>query len=133
MAENPERGTAVRDGTELTVDVLRWDAGWEFDCPVCVLRPVVRFSPNGEEADQIAESLAEDAAITGLVEGEEPDEDGLIDRQYRLATLKRRWGEAWRGKDFPNRGYTAARFRVRFTRNAEGDLGYTLTEVFNVC
>jgi hypothetical protein len=120
----------VREGTELTVDVLRWDEGWDFDAPVCVLRPVIRFSPNGEHTDEVAESLAENAAVDGFVTGD-VTENGLVDRQFPIALLRRRWSEAWRGKDFPLRQYTAARYHVRFSRDADGEMQQSVTEVTN--
>jgi hypothetical protein len=128
----PRKSTriGVREGTAFTVDVLRWDEEWDFDAPVCVLRPVIRFSPNGEHTDEMAEQLAEDAAIDGFVDGE-GTENGLIDRQFPLALLKRRWSEAWRGKEFPVRQYTAARYHVLFSRDADGELQPSVTEVLN--
>src|SRR5690349_6004773 len=94
----------VADGTTLTIDVLRWNEGWEFDCPVCVLRPVIRFSPNGEEADQIVDDLCVSAVVDGFIESE-GTEDGLIDRVFPLKTLKRRWSMARAGRDFPMKQY----------------------------
>ncbi len=122
MAERIE----VRDGTVLTIDVLRWNEGWEFDCPVCVLRPVVRFSPNGDSAEDMVENLCIDASIDGHMESEL--EDGVVDQQYPFATLKRRWAQARGGKQFPMKGYTASRFSVRFFPDQDG-LAFEVTEV----
>lgn len=114
-----DRRIEVRDGTTLVVDVLRWNEGWEFDCPVCVLRPVVRFSPNGDHADALVEALCFDAAMDGYVESESTA-SGVVDRQYPIKTLRRRWSEARGGKQFPVKCYTASRFRVRFFDDADG-------------
>jgi hypothetical protein len=119
-------------GTTLTFDVLRWDEGWDFDCPVCVLRPVLRFSPNGEHADQIVDDLCVDAITDGYLTSEDT-EDGLIDRQYPLASLKQRWAAAWRGKEFPVRQYTASRFVARFMDDPHepGELTFEIVEQEN--
>ncbi len=130
---NEQKRIAISDGTVITVDVLRWDEGWDFDCPCCVLRPALRFSPNGDHTDELAESFAEDAAFNGYIESE-PAENGVIDRQFPVALLKRRWRDAWNGKEFPRRQYTAARYRVRFyNEQDEGEtiLAYDVEEVDN--
>lgn len=117
---------AIQDGSEIIVDVLRWDEGWDFDCPVCVIRPVVRFSPNGEHADELVEELALDASIYGHLPIEQ-EQSGLVDRQYPIKTLKRRWSQARRGVEFPVKGYTASRFTVRFHADDDG-LAFTIEE-----
>jgi hypothetical protein len=117
----------VADGSTITIDVLRWNEGWEFDCPVCVIRPVIVFSPNGDSADQMVESLCIDASIDGVLR-DEGTEDGLIDRTFPLRALKRRWAAARRGVEFPIKQYEAFRFRVRFVRNAENELDFDVEE-----
>jgi hypothetical protein len=37
-----------------------WDEHWEFDCPSVVLAPVVRYSPNGEDPEDLIEEVAEE-------------------------------------------------------------------------
>ncbi len=113
----------IRDGTTFVIDVLRWNEGWDFDCPVCVIRPVVVFSPNGESADQIVEALCIDASIDGVMR-DEGTEGGLVDRQFPLRRLKQRWSDARRGFSFPTKRYDASRFRVRFFVNAENELDF---------
>jgi hypothetical protein len=114
------RRIEVNDGTVLTIDILRWNEGWDFDCPVAVLRPVVRFSPNGEHAEEMVEDLCGDAAVDGYLISEE-EEGGLIDRQYPLKSLKRRWAASRRGVEFPVLCYTASRYRVRFFIDTDAD------------
>lgn len=121
------RRIEVRDGTELTIDVLRWDEGWDFDGPVCVLRPVIRFSPNGESAEHMVEDLCLNAAVDGFLTCEGTERGGLVDRQFPLASLKHRWAAARRGVHFPVKGYTASRFHVRFFATAD-DLDYHITK-----
>lgn len=116
----------ILPGAELVVDVLRWHEGWDFDCPVCVLRPVVRFSPNGESAEQLVESLCLDACVDGALYSEA--EDGLVDRQFPIGMLKRRWAAARRGVVFPVRQYKAYRFRVRFHPNTLGELEFDMED-----
>lgn len=117
----------VGDGTTLTFDVLRWHEGWDFDCPVCILRPVIRFSPNGDEADQIVDDLCVNASVDGYVDCE-GTENGLIDRQFSFASLKRKWSMARAGKEFPVKDYVASRFSVRFFAGEDG-LEFEMTEV----
>lgn len=123
-----ERAVSVAAGTVLTVDVLVWDEGWEFDHPSCILRPVVRFSPNGTSAEGMVEDLGIDGAVDGrlVVYDTETDERGreVVDRQFPLALLRRRWSESWRGKEFPRYRYTASRWRLRFYRDADGELAF---------
>ena len=119
---------AVDDGKVVTVDVLTWDEDWEFDNPVCILRPVVRYSPNGDDPYRMVEELAEDLAFHGSVDSE-ADDDGMIDRQFPLKSLKRRWGANRGGKQFPRRRYTASRFRVFFYANDAGELEFDIAEV----
>jgi hypothetical protein len=113
MATDTTGPVEVCAGTKLIVDVLRWDEQWEFDCPVCVIRPVVRFSPNGESAEHMVEDLAIDASIDGVVR-DEGTERGLVDRVYPLHTLRRRWNQARRGRVFGRKAYVATRWEVHF-------------------
>jgi hypothetical protein len=118
---------AVSADAVITVDVLVWDEGWEFDHPSCILRPIVRFSPNGDSAERMVEDLAIDVAThTPLRPDAEHDVRGrvVVDRQYPLATLKRRWAESWRGKEFPRYRYTASRWQVRFYNDQDGELAF---------
>lgn len=124
----PRKRVPVTDGTILTFDVLRWHPGWEFDCPVCVLRPVLRYSPNGEDAEQMVDTICLDASIDGHIECE-GDEDGIIDRQWPRARLVRRWAEARRGIEFPLYAYEATRWRARFFTDGEGELEYEIEPV----
>jgi hypothetical protein len=116
----PIKRIPVVAGTEIVVDVLRWNEGWDFDCPVCILRPVVQFSPNGDHAEDMVEQLAINASIDGYVR-DEGTEGGLVDRQFPLASLKRRWAANRRGVEFPQKGYTATRFRIRFRPDTDQD------------
>lgn len=117
----------VHDGTVLLVDVLRWHEGWDFDCPVCILRPVIRFSPNGEQADQMVEDLCVNASVDGYIESE-GTEGGLIDRQFPFVRLRRQWSKARSGHASPVKVYTATRFRVSFFLDADG-LSFNMAEV----
>jgi hypothetical protein len=123
LSSSPETATpkTIVAGSEIVVDVLRWNEGWEFDCPVCILRPVVRFSPNGDDAEQMVENLAIDAAVTGHLQSTEVGADGVVDKQYPLKALKRRWAANRRGVQFPRLQYSASRFRVRFIASSERD------------
>jgi hypothetical protein len=37
-----------------------WDEQWEFDCPCVVLEPVVSYSSNGEDPEDLIKEIAED-------------------------------------------------------------------------
>lgn len=125
--------TEVRDDTVIFVDVLEWREPWDFDHPTCILRPVVVYSPNGDGAEEMVESFCETAAERGVVSDDEPEvENGIVDRQFPLQRLKRRWREAVDGKEFPQKGYEATRWRCRFYEVedlGEKMLHYEITEV----
>ena len=118
---------AVASGTEITIDVLVWQEGWDFDHPTVVLRPVLRYSPNGDDAEQMIEDMCEEAAVNGYLESDYDEGNGLVDRCFPLALLKRRFADALRGVEFPVKGYEATRVRMRFTPDPSdpGELMWT--------
>ncbi len=61
----------VKAGLEVRVRGLRWDDGWEFDCPVVIIDPVLRVYEDGCGLDQAMEDLLIDACIDGQIKDHE--------------------------------------------------------------
>jgi|SRR5579863_3919661 len=53
-------------GQKMTIRTMRWDDGWEFDCPVVILSPVVRVAEDGRSMDQLVEDFLIDCCVTGI-------------------------------------------------------------------
>lgn len=49
----------------MRIRVLRWDEGWEFDCPTVIISPVLRVNEDGRSIEYAIESLCIDACIEG--------------------------------------------------------------------
>jgi len=104
---------------------LSWvEPGWEFDNPVVLLEPTVRYSDEGH-----TDTIIEDAQIEiclALESGEQiTDEDVAKEfewRGWKLSRLKRVAREVLNGKEFPVRGYHAEEQIVRFVRGVNGEV-----------
>lgn len=53
-------------GQKMTIRTMRWDDGWEFDCPVVILSPVVSVAEDGRSIEQMVESFLIDCCIDGI-------------------------------------------------------------------
>lgn len=112
-------------GDRIIIDVIRWDAGWEFDCPTVVLRPVLAVFENGCSCAEAAERVAEDVCITGELQTEPPE---AWWRSPSLKRLKRAWARARRGLPGFDQ-YSASRYEVRFVSDEDGALDYEIASV----
>jgi len=112
----------IREGDELTFDVLTWqNEGYEFGRPCLMLEPVIR-----ENSDSDPSSLIESACIDAVVDGrlERNSEQHQIEwRGWNLTQLRRRFREALAGKRFPVAGYRATIKRVRIVADKDGEPG----------
>ncbi len=120
----------VEAGMNLTVDVLEWREDWEFDHPTLVLAPVLRYSPNGESSEGMAESLGIDACLDGEIKSEDVARE-FEWREWSLARLRRVFAQAYSGKQFPKKCYRAARWRLKFFNEESGELAFTMEQVSN--
>lgn len=111
----------VKEGDELTFDVLEWyHEGYEFGRPCLMLSPVIR-----ENSDSHPEAMIEDACMMASIDGRllYNRERRQIDwRGWNLKTLRRAFNQALAGKKFPKAGYTATRQKVKFVKNERGEL-----------
>jgi hypothetical protein len=91
-------------GAVLRIRALRWDDGWEFDCPVVILDPVIRVYEDGRSLDRAIEDLLIDACIDGKISDH----------------------EAWRWKDAPGgaRGYLRRKFYRKYVQRAVVDVRF---------
>lgn len=113
----------IREGDELTFDVLTWQhEGYEFGRPCLMLAPVIR-----EDSDSDPESLIENICITAVVSGvlvKNTEVPQIKWRGWNLRQLRRCFNEALNGKRFPIAGYKATRKRVRIVRDHRGLLSW---------
>lgn len=115
---------SIEAGDAIIVDVVRWNAGWEFDCPTIVLRPVLAVFEDGRSCWEAAEHIAEDVCISaGELSSAPPD---AWWRSPNLKRLKRAWARSRRGLPAFAR-YAAERFEVRFFNDEDGELDYQLS------
>ena len=61
------RSIKIEPGVTFKVRALSWDDGWEFDCPVAIIYPVLRVYEDGRGLDQAIEDLCIDACIDGVL------------------------------------------------------------------
>lgn len=87
-------------GTPIRFVCVRWDDGWEFDCPVVLLEPVIRYSPNGCSSENMIEDACEDIIL---------ELDGYLGKVNTLGSsdedVSREFG--WRGWSLDNLRKTA--------------------------
>lgn len=104
----PAREIKITPGLEIKIRALRWDDGWEFNCPVVIIDPVLHVHENGDSFEAIAESLCIDACIYGVLK----DEDG------------------WRWKDAPGGalGYLRRKYHRKHVQRYEGRVRFILDE-----
>lgn len=113
----------IKPGTKLVCDTLRWDDGWEFDCPSMMISPVVRCFENGNHHSTIVENVLIDAVVSGkLIKDDKKDFEDWVWRGYKLPVLRRRFKEALAGKNFPKAGYHAEREVVEIVLDERGEL-----------
>ena len=113
----------VENGTVIQVCALEWREDWEFDFPTVILRPVHRYSPNGDGINRMIEELGIKACAEGELK-DENDDDEFQWRGWSWARLHRVFNESLRGKEFPKKGYRARRVKMRFILDDEGDLSF---------
>ncbi len=112
------RRIKIEPGVEITIRGLRWDDGWEFDCPVVILDPVIRVHEDGRPLENAIEDLCIDACLDRVL------------KDHRT----RRWEDAPGG----SRGYLRRKFyrkhvertvvQARFFLDRDGELGWTYCE-----
>ncbi len=111
----------IVEGMTLVCDTLRWDAGWEFECPSMMLSPTIRCFENGHHHEEIVESVLISAMIDEQLVTEDFEKTWGW-RGYKLPVLRRRFKEALAGKKFPIAGYVATRETVKIIRDKKGEL-----------
>lgn len=109
-------------GDQIIVDVIRWNAGWEFNCPTVVLRPVLAIFEDGRSCQEAAESVAEDVCVHGELRTEPAD---AWWRSPSLKRLKRAWARSRRGLPAFDR-YEAGRYQIQFTNDKYGELDFAI-------
>lgn len=111
----------VQEGLVVFCDTLRWNDGWEFECPSMMLSPVIRCFETGAHHEQIVEDVLIDAIVGGEFVSQSFEQQWGW-RGYNLRTLQRRFYEALKGKRFPRANYTATREKIIFIKDEEGEL-----------
>ena len=109
-----KRSVQIKPGVEISIRALRWDDGWEFDCPVVILDPVLRVYEDGRSLEQAIEDLCIDACIDGVLKDHEAW----------------RWAEAPGGalgylrRKFRRKGVERAYATARFVLDEDGELSW---------
>lgn len=109
----------VEDGTVLTFRGVRWDAHWEFDCPVAIFSPAFYYAEDGGTV----EGLVEDACIDACLDGElrtQPIEDQVGWRGWSLPYIRRKYYGKNIGRD---------KITARFFRDKYNDLQFEMNRV----
>lgn len=115
---------AVKAGDVVTFKVLEWfHEGWEFGRPAMMLEPVIRIEHDGS-AESLIERVCLDLACNDnpLERLQNCDRREIEWRGWNLATLRRRFSQAVKGKRFPVAGYASTVDTVRFQLDERGDL-----------
>ena len=121
----------IQDGTIITIDAIRWNDGWDFDCPGLILRPVLRYYDNGSRLDDMIEDLCIDACVDKKIESEDIAHE-FEWRGWNLKYLKNVFNQALKGKRFPNRQYEVKREEVKFYINKDGSLEFSYASDLDV-
>jgi len=88
----------IKAGDKVKFLAISWDEPhWEFDHPTVVLKPLIRYSPNGEGCEGLIEELAIDICVED-VEDEDISEE-FDWRKWKLSTLNKVAKERLEGKD----------------------------------
>ncbi len=119
----------IEHGTSITVKILEWhEEHWEFDRPIVILSPVIRYSPNGESAEYMAEDLGIDACLDGEIK----DHDYTKEFEWRgwnIKYLNKVYNQCRKGKKFPNKQYKATEYLLRFSWNNQEGLVFSMEKV----
>ena len=118
-----KRVIELKEGMILQCDTLRWDDGWEFDCPSMMISPVIRCYEDGSCHENIVEDVLIDGVINEKIQDEDFDQTWNW-RGYKLSTLKRRFQESLKGKFFPKANYRAERSRIKIVKEKGGTLSW---------
>lgn len=124
------RTMKVDVGTNFIVRGLRWNEDWEFDCPVLLLSPFIRYSPCGETIEHLVEDLGIDASLDGEVKSHDYSKE-FEWRGWKLDYLNKVWNSAISGKKFPKKNYQAEEWKLTFVQDAEfpEDLTFTMEKL----
>lgn len=117
----------VKAGMTVVFDLIAWNAGWEFERPICMIRPVKREGDDGE-----AFSMVEGACIDACLDGYIQSDSGLKDRPWSgplWTTLERNHAESLRGKTFKKYEYFGYRYTVKFFTNKDNELDFEIRSV----
>lgn len=89
----------IKNGDIVEFLAISWnEPQWEFDYPTVVLKPVIRYSPNGTSPDGMIEDLALDMCCDGKIMNEDVSEEFKW-RKWQLRTLNKVAKERLNGKD----------------------------------
>lgn len=113
----------LKEGMVFRCDTLRWNDGWEFDCPSMMLSPVIRCYETGAHHENIVENVMIDGVCDGVLKSEDFQRTWGW-RGYNLSTLRRRFREALAGKKFPKVNYQAERSLIRIVLDKFGELAW---------
>lgn len=113
----------IENGTVIIVDALRWNDGWEFDCPGLILSPVIKYYDNGASLDSMIEDLCIDASANKSM----VDEDIKHEFEWRgwnLQYFKKVFKDSLHGKKYPKRDYQTLRQKVKFFIDEHDELNF---------
>jgi hypothetical protein len=103
----------LKHGLILTFKTLKWDDGWEFECPSMCLSPIIHFYEDGSSHHKIIEDVCLEAICCGHFKSDD-FQKACGWRGYNLPVLRRRFREALGGKKFPVAGYQAKEETIIF-------------------
>lgn len=107
-------------GDFLMVDVLRFDDGWEFDCPTVILAPIVVVYEDGRSCASAVEDFAIDVSVSGYATS------CRNLRKYPVSGWRARFDDMLSGKRGPrgSKWFQAERHRVSFYMDSYGLLAF---------
>ena len=89
----------VKDGDIIEFVAISWnESNWEFDHPTVILKPYVRYSPNGESCEAMIEDMCIDICCDSELEDETIDSEFKF-QAWKLTTLKKVVKNRFEGKD----------------------------------
>lgn len=84
----------VSVGDVIDLEVMRWDDGWEFDCPTVILSPRFRVFEDGRSIEQAVEDFLVDVCCAGQLPKDHVDTEGqwagCVGRRWTRGALRQR-------------------------------------------
>lgn len=119
----------VKEGDVIEFLAISWnEPQWEFDHPTLVLKPVIRYSPNGTSPETMIEDLAIDLACGYDIQNEDVSEEFKW-RRWDLKRISKIAEDILEGKDvWKTKKRSVIKQEIKFFNDFEDELDFQILE-----